>query len=282
MRVRLSSVLVTVLLVTTVASMWPVAGQDRTPLHAPLDELLDLYVRDGLVYYRALDSDRRKLDAYIASLDGPQARSVESWPREEQIAFWLNAYNAWVLRAVVDHYPIRGTSGRFPEDSLRQVPGVFDKTARRVAGRALTLDQIETTVLGPFRDPRLYLALGRGAVGSGRLRSEAFTGTSLGGQLESVAREFATSGRMLDIDEARGVVGVTPILSWREKDFVAAYAGAVPPRYAQRSDVEKALLAFVDRNLLQHERDFLERNDFKVEFKPFDWSLNDLSGGGRR
>jgi hypothetical protein len=257
------------------------AAQGGADFHRPLDELLDLYVRDGLVYYRALEGDRRKLDAYIAALDGAQARAVDTWSQEDQVAFWLNAYNAWVLRAIVDHYPIRGASDQYPSNSVRQIGGMFERTPRRVAGRALTLDQIETTVIAKFRDPRLYLALGRGAVGSGRLRSEAFSGANLGRQLDAVAQEFATSGRLLDIDEARGVVGVSPILSWREKDFVAAYAGAAHARFAQRSVMEKALLAFVEPNLLPHEREFLERNEFKVEFKPFDWSLNDLTGSGR-
>jgi hypothetical protein len=258
----------------------PVA-QDHSALHRPLDELLDLYVRDGFVYYRALESDRRRLDAYIAALDGPQARTVATWAREDQVAFWINAYNAWVLRAVVDHYPIRGTARAYPANSLRQIPGIFERTPRRAAGRSLTLDQIETTILAEFKDPRLYLALGRGAAGSGRLRSEAYAGSRLGAQLESVATEFATSGTLLDIDEARSVVAVSSILSWREKDFVAAYAGAARPLYAERSPLEKALMAFVEPNLLPHERDFLQKNDFKTQFTPFDWSLNDLTGGRR-
>ena len=250
-------------------------------LHRPLDELLDLYVRDGFVYYRALAGDRRKLDGYLTALDGVPAQRVAKWSRDEQVAFWLNAYNAWVLRAAIDHYPIRGTARAYPANSLRQIPGVFDKTPRRVAGRSITLDQIETTVLSEFRDPRLYLALGRGAAGSGRLRSEAYAGDRLGGQLDAVAKEFAGGGTLLNIDEARGVVGVTPILSWREKDFVAAYAGAARPLFAQRSPLEKALLAFVEPNLLPHERDFLQKNDFKLQFQPFDWTLNDLTGGRR-
>lgn len=258
----------------------PIA-QDHSALHRPLDELLDLHVRDGFVYYRALEGDRRRLDAYIAALDGPQARAVATWARDDQVAFWLNAYNAWVLRAVVDHYPIRGTARAYPANSVRQIPGVFERTPRRAGGRSLTLDQIETTIIAEFRDPRLYLALGRGAAGSGRLRSEAYAGSRLGAQLESVAKEFATGGTLLDIDEARGVVAVSPILSWREKDFVAAYAGAAKPLYAERSPLEKALLAFVEPNLLQHEREFLQKNDFAMQFTPFDWSLNDLTGGRR-
>ena len=258
----------------------PVA-QQAPALHQPLDELLDLYVRDGFVYYRALAGDRRKLDGYVAALDGPQARAVAKWPRDEQVAFWLNAYNAWVLRAAIDHYPVRGTASGYPANSLRQIPGMFDRTPRRVAGRSLTLDQIETTILSEFKDPRLYLALGRGAAGSGRLRSEAYAGDRLGAQLDAVAKEFATGGTLLDIDEAVGVVGVTPILSWREKDFVAAYAGAALPVFAQRSPLERALLAFVEPNLLPHERDFLHKNEFKLQFQPFDWTLNDLTGGRR-
>src|SRR6187397_2283771 len=66
-----------------------------------LDQVLDLYVRDGYVYYRALRQDRRLLDAYV---NGLATASIGSAPRDEQLAFWLNAYNALVLRTVIDQY----------------------------------------------------------------------------------------------------------------------------------------------------------------------------------
>jgi Protein of unknown function, DUF547 len=248
-------------------------------LHAPLDQLLELYVRDGLVYYNAVKSDRRRLDAYIAALNGPQARAIDQAPNDEQIAFWLNAYNALVVQTVVDNYPIKGRASNYPPNSVRQIPGAFDKMPHSVAGRSLTLDQIETKVLAGFRDPRLYLAIGRGAVGGGRLRSEAYNGATLGQQLAAVATEFATGGQLLDIDESTGAVSVTPIVSWRQADFIAAYASAAAPRYAERSPIEKALLAFIHPNMLPHEREFLERNQFRVQFAQFDWRLNDLTGG---
>jgi Protein of unknown function, DUF547 len=183
-------------------------------LHAPLDQLLELYVRDGLVYYNAVKSDRRRLDAYIAALNGPQARAIDQAPNDEQIAFWLNAYNALVVQTVVDNYPIKGRASNYPPNSVRQIPGAFDKMPHSVAGRSLTLDQIETKVLAGFRDPRLYLAIGRGAVGGGRLRSEAYNGATLGQQLAAVATEFATGGQLLDIDESTGglrVRGCSPL-----------------------------------------------------------------------
>ena len=76
-------------------------------IHRPLDQILDLYVRDGLVYYKALKSERGRLDRYVSSLNVPAA-TYDGWSRGQQMAFWVNAYNAFVLRTVIDHYPIRG------------------------------------------------------------------------------------------------------------------------------------------------------------------------------
>src|SRR5262245_10391338 len=96
-----------------------------TGLHRQLDELLDLYVRDGFVYYSAVRSDRAKLDAYVRSLDGPAAAQQAKGSREEQLAFWINAYNAFVLQTVINNYPIRGRSAEYPVGSVRQIPGAF-------------------------------------------------------------------------------------------------------------------------------------------------------------
>ncbi len=51
------------------------------------------------------------------------------------MAFWVNAYNAFVLQTVINHYPIRGTSSAYPASSIRQIPGAFDQTTHRAAGR---------------------------------------------------------------------------------------------------------------------------------------------------
>ena len=146
---------------------------DLEAVHVPFDAVLDMHVRDGLVYYRALQSERGRLSRYVASLDAPAVTAAYSkWPDDQKKAFWLNAYNALVLQTVVNNYPIHRRSQMYPANSIRQIPGAFEKTAHRVAGQSLTLDQIETTVLAAFEDPRVYLALGRGAVGSGRLRAD--------------------------------------------------------------------------------------------------------------
>lgn len=239
------------------------------------DVVLDTYVRDGLVYYRALRGDRSKLDSFIAAT---ATASVDGASRADQLAFWLNAYNALVVRSVIDHYPIPLRSKEYPARSIRQIPGVFERTPRRVAGRTLTLDQIEQTVLTTFNDPRVFLALGRGAVGSGRLRSEAYTGGNLERQLADAASECVRRATCIDLDRAGKAVAVNAIFSWRERDFTSTYAAKADARFATRSPVERAVLAFMAPTLLTTEHEFIDGNQFEMRFQPFDWSLNDLTG----
>ena len=251
---------------------------DTELLHRPLDQLLDVNVRDGLVYYRAVKSERGRLDRYVASLNVPAA-TYAGWTREGQMAFWLNAYNAFVLQTVINNYPIKGKAGMYPSSSIRQIPGAFDQVKHRAAGRSVTLDEIEKTILPEFKDPRMYLALGRGAVGSGRLRSEAYTTARVLEQLDAVHADFMEHQELFKIDRLAGTMAITPIISWREAEFVAAYADKAEKRYAQRSPVERAILGFIGPKLLSLEREMAEKNEFKVVFQNFDWRLNDLSGG---
>ena len=243
------------------------------------DSLLDLYVRNGDVYYRAIRSERAKLDGYVNQL---ATASIDKLSRDEQVAFWLNAYDALVLRTVADHYPIQGRSAEYPAKSIRQISGAFERLPHRVAGRTVTLDQIEQTILATFHDPRVYFAIGRGAAGSGRLRSEAFTGARLEEQLADVAAECVTRAQCIAIDRESGKVSASSIFSWREKEFVAAYADKAPPAFSARSPIERAVIAFVLPKLTGTEKEFLAKNTFQVTYSPFDWTLNDLTGRGGR
>jgi hypothetical protein len=280
---RRLSVLVMALVIAAAVPAWPLVAPQGTvapgdAFHRPLDELLDLYVRDGYVYYRAMKSDRGRLDRYVAALDVP-SDTYARWSRDHQLAFWLNAYNAFVLRTVLDAYPIRGRSDQYPAVSIRQISGAFERRPHRAAGRSVTLDEIEKTVLPEFKEPRAYLALGRGAAGSGRLRSEAYTAGRLAAQLDSVRREFLLDESMIRIDRVAGQISVTPIVSWHEAEFTSAYDPGAEGPFAQRSSVERALLAFIQPHMLPLEKAFVQKNEFRVTYHAFDWRLNDLTGG---
>lgn len=237
------------------------------------DQILDIYVRDGRVYYRALRAERTRLDAYLTSLADA---SLASAPRPSQIAFWMNAYNALVLKTVVDHYPISTLSADIPP-GIRQIPGGFDGTRHRVAGREVTLDEIEQTILSSFGDPRIFLGIGRGAVGSPRLRSEAFTPDRIDAQLASAAAECVADFQCVRVDRVENRVYASAIFSWREPDFVRTYARLAEPLFEQRSPIERAVLALAAPALLRTERAFIAGNQFEVRFLPFDWTLNEIT-----
>lgn len=260
-------------LVTVGAQLPP---SNVNPLHRPFDQMLDIYVRDGFVYYNALRLERGKLDAYVASLNSPAAIALAKGTVDEQKALWINAYNALVLRTVINQYPIRGRAAEYPRSSIRQIPGAFEKPMHRVAGRTVSLDGIEKEILTPLGDARALLALGRGAYGGGRLRSEAFDGPAMEKLLNAVAEESATRVELVKVDPAANVVTMSPLFSWREPVFVQSLADKAPALYSQRSGLERAVLALIHSRVSTPEALFLEKNGFKMQFHEFDWRLNDL------
>lgn len=262
---------------TLVMGVWcltPVPAGAQSRSDPVFDQILDQYVRDGFVYYAALRAERRAFDRHVASL-AERPAGFDAWSEARRLAYWLNGYNALVLQTVIDHYPIRGTSAEFPEDSVMQIQGVFSGREHRIAGRRLTLQAIEDERVVAFGDPRAHLALGRGAVGSPRLRSEAFSDDRLEAQLQAVVADFATTPHHVALDQAGDQVVVSAVLGWRAEQF-AALAGADG---TGRSPIERALVALISPALFPSERAFLSRNTFRLRYRDFDWRLNDLTGG---
>ena len=259
------------------------AAQSPTPsdvdaLHRPWEEILDTYVRDGLVYYQALKQERGKFDRYVQALGEVSADTLKSWAPDRQLAYWINAYNAFVLRTVIDGYPIRGKAADYPPNSIRQIPGAFERHQFRAGGRMLTLDAIEKEVIGEFNDARALLALGRGAIGGPRLKSEAFTAARLDSQLQTMASELVESRDLIWVDIPNARLSVNPLFSWREPIFTKSLAERAAPVYAGRSPLERSVLALIDPLLVPNESEFLRKNTFRMVFHDFDWKLNDLTG----
>jgi hypothetical protein len=110
----------------------------------------------------------------------------------------------------------------------------------------------------------------------GRLRSEAFDAAKLDAQLERVAAESLTRKEVIRVDLAGKELEVSPLFSWREEAFVDMLAGKAHRVFEQRSPLGRAVLALIGPHLLTSEAEFLEKNDFRMIFSPFDWRLNDL------
>jgi len=135
----------------------PAASELFDQGYADYARLLARHVQGSGVAYAALKADRGALEQVIAQFDAPAAREEAGWAREQRMAFWINAYNAFTLRAIVDAYPIQPRwFTRQPRNSIRQIPDVWTTQRWRAAGRAVSLDDIEHQVLRPgFKDARI-------------------------------------------------------------------------------------------------------------------------------
>ena len=192
-----------------------------------------------LVYYRALKSERGRLDRYVASLNVPAA-TYQGWSREQQMAFWLNAYNAFVLQTVIDHYPIQR---RQPRATRRQHPAdpgrVRRQAPRRRAQRHARRDREDHPAGVQGAAP-----LSRARPRRGRQRPPAQRGLHRRPPRSSSSttsrRSSCRSRRCSRSIGRRRTCRVTPIMSWREAEFVAAYDKGADGPFAQRSPIERA------------------------------------------
>jgi len=162
-------------------------------------------------------AERAELANYIKHLE---RADIDHLSRDEQRAFWINLYNALTVATVIDHYPVA---------SIRDIaisPGWFSRgpwgaKLVRVAGEALSLDDIEHRILRPlWRDPRLHYALNCAALGCPNLAGDAYEAATTEAMLEAAARAFVNHPRGAWID--RGRLFVSSIYVWYADDFGAS------------------------------------------------------------
>ncbi len=202
--------------------MTPAAAQ---PLdHSLWDEILMKYTENGLVEYSTLKKDSSDLDAYLAMLTRNSASGFESWSREEQMVFWINAYNAVTIHGILLNYPIRlggfFARRRFPQNSIRQIKDFWDTELIELAGRPVTLDEIEHEELrGKFKDPRIHFSIVCASTGCPVLLDRAYTVEHLSEQLGRDAIRFIADPGKVRLDRENNVLYVSEIFKWYREDF---------------------------------------------------------------
>ena len=217
--------------------------------HKPFDRLLKAHVKRGKVDYASIksnESTRAELERYLKAVG---SASLVGMGKKDRLAFYLNAYNALVIDAIVRRWPkIR---------SVMKVKGFFDKTTHRVAGKRVTLNQLENKIIRPrFKDARIHFALVCGAQSCPPLRSGAFDGASLDRVLDRLTRAFINSREGVEVGPT-GEVRVSQLFKWYADDFKDA-AGSVP------------------KYLARYRRQHAERigKASKLAYLPYSWSLN--------
>lgn len=248
--------------------------------HTSWDSLLREHVSGGLVDYQSLLGDEQRLDQYLSELDSISRKEVDGWNRREQLAFWINAYNAFTVRVILDHYPIDTWTFKglvVPRNSIIQIPGVWKKLSWKVAGQLLTLDQIEHSIIRPnFDEPRIHFSIVCASIGCPDLRSEAFTPSKLESQLQEQAVVYmrnTSKGVRFDFEEKR--ICVSQIFKWFTKDFVIESAEEDELPY--QSGNTKLILSFIKPYFPDEESQALFMSkDLDFDYLSYDWSLNDF------
>jgi hypothetical protein len=250
----------------------PVATESFDHGYADYAQVLARHVQRSGVAYAALKADRGALDRVIAQFDAPAARGEAGWTRAQRMAFWINAYNAFTLRAIVDAYPIQSRwFTRQPRNSIRQIRDVWTTQRWRAAGRAVSLDDIEHRVLRPiFQDARVHFAVNCASVSCPPLAAEPYRADTLDAQLDAAALRYLASREGLRLDG--NTQRVSSIFKWYGEDFVAEYSPIVP---GTRPPVERAILGVIVRFGPPDAAVRAQNGRPEIAFLDYDWALNE-------
>ncbi len=237
--------------------------------HEPFAQVLASHVQwqvsgsNSVVDYAALQAAPEALESYLEELSAVEAAEFERWPAEEQLAFLINAYNAFTLKLIVDHYPL---------DSIRDIGSFWQSPWKlrffTLLGEEMHLDQIEHGFIrepGRYDEPRIHFAVNCASIGCPALRPEPFTAAELEVQLEDSTQRFlgdTSRNRYRD-----GSVEVSSIFKWYREDFERGWRGA--------DNLGAFLALYADALELDAEaRPRVASGAVKIRFLDYDWNLN--------
>jgi len=223
--------------------------------HSIFDRVLKTYVDDqGRVDYNGIAKDQ-SFKAYMEAL---QTARSDSMSRDEQLAFWINAYNAITIDKVIKWKPQKSVRETF-------VPGVWTGTKffttreHTVAGQRLSPDDIEHEILRKrLKEPRIHFAIVCASSSCPPLPQFAYTAENVQVKLEEETRKYINSERGTQIDSANNVLHISKLFDWFAGDFEYA-AGSV--------------LNFIKAYLDEEGRAVLEKNP-EIKYIHYDWALN--------
>ena len=221
--------------------------------HELFDQVLQEHVDEkGRVNYTKLKANPKKLEAYLDLL---AFAKPEELPYNERLTFWINAYNALVIKGVVNHYPI--TSVR----KVKLFNGFFSRLKFQVANKMYTLNQVEHDIIRTeFVEPRVHFVLVCASSSCPPLWNRAFSADTIEERLETAAFNFIQDPEKVRIDRAERTVYVSKIFKWYDDDFTEGYDGVTD---------------FLTDYLPPEDVEFLESTDVKLRHLDYDWTLND-------
>ncbi|HSR70680.1 MAG TPA: DUF547 domain-containing protein [Acidobacteriota bacterium] len=208
--------------------------------------------RSTVFDYRALSSRRSRFDAYLEQLSSVTRHKFQSWSEARQLAFLINAYNAFTVEWIVRHWPVG--SIRDTADNPWAVEFIH------LLGDRCSLDQIEHQMIRPvYEEPLVHFAVNCASVGCPALRKEAYTAERLDGQLEDAARSFLRDRQQNRIEG--DVLYLSSLFKWYSEDFEKRYGGVLPFVAERITDEAEAARR-------------IRQGQLEVRYVDYDWSLN--------
>ena len=224
--------------------------------------VLSDHARDGGVDYAGLEESPEDLEIYLASLAAVRPQTLDP---DDALAFWSNAYNAVVLRHVLDRYP--------GIESVKEEAGFFNQLTFRVAGAERTLDEIETAGRD-LGDPRIHFAVVCASTSCPDLLDEPFRGAVIDQQMDRVTAAFlADPEKGMRYEADSGTLWLSSIFKWYAGDFTG---GSTVVAFFARSGVADWVRARLPAELAAELGDAA-----KVRYLEYDWGLNDRPASGR-
>ena len=212
--------------------------------------LLEKYVKKGVVNYQGFKNEETALDQYLKVLEKVDLRALS---RNEQFAFYINAYNAWTIKLILTDYP--GVKSIKDLGSFFKSP--WKKKIARIDGKIITLDDIEHNILRPgFKDPRVHFAINCAAESCPPLRSGPYRGDELDQQLDEMTSAFINDPSRNRLEGNK--LHVSKIFDWFEEDF--------------KGDIPGFFLKYAKGDL--KERLEVKGGKIRVEYLDYNWSLN--------
>ena len=240
--------------------------------HSEWDKLTKAHVveiRGGVateVDYRSFKKNDRALSAYLKQLASVSRAQFDGLSKSEQLAFLINAYNAWTVELILTEYPNL--------DSIKDLGGFLSSPWKKefvpLFGGEVSLDHIEHELIrgsGRYNDPRIHFAVNCASVGCPALRAEAYVGDRLDQQLETQTKAFLKDRTRNRLQKKE--IEVSSIFKWYQDDFEQGWRGA---------DSLEAFLALYSHSLGldQATEKRLKSGKIDIEFLDYDWRLNDI------
>jgi len=252
------------------------------PFHDKCAPILNNFVDDkGMVDYKALKRKKLELKKLLDEFDELDPNVYNSWPKEDKIAFWLNAHNIQMLKIITDNYPIESSRIHrlfWPPTSIRHIKGIWSNYKFIVMDEEFTLSEIEQRFFRQkFDEPRVFFAISHASFSSPTLRNEPYYGHKLYEQLDDQAKKFLSDPGGFRIDRNEQTVYLSAILqaTWYGKDFISKYG--TDKKFKDQQPSTRAVLNLATNYIPQQDISFLEVENYSVKYITYDWRLNDGS-----